>query len=77
MTKFAIGTIYSTRGKYPVDCRIVDIHTTTNHAGEIVKQRYVSVHSCYGQPVYDYNVNDVEVARGLIWEPSNGFPEKD
>ena len=45
---------------------VIDCHKTYNLAGELVKTRYVSVHDCMGQPVYDYDVVQPTIARGLI-----------
>ena len=42
--KDLIGKQYLTRGKYPKICTVVDVHTTCNQKGEIVKVRYVSEH---------------------------------
>ena len=63
---YKIGTKYMSGGKAKNVCTITDIHTTTNLAGEIVKQRYVSTHIFLGQTVTDYDVCAVTIARGLI-----------
>lgn len=63
---YAIGTKFMTRGKAPRECTIVDIHTTTNSAGEVVKVRHVATHAFLGQTITDYDVCDVTIARGLI-----------
>ena len=66
--RFKIGQTYMTRGKSPVRCTVVDIHTTTNARGEIVKLRYVSEHHFLGQIINDYEVVDATIARGLAYE---------
>lgn len=62
---YAIGTKYTPARKHATECTIVDIHTTTNLAGEIVKVRYVSTHAFLGQTVTDYDVVPVTIARAL------------
>ena len=62
---YTIGTTYMSLGKNPHLCTIVDIHTTTNAAGEVFKVRYVANHDFLGQQIADYDVNDVTVARGI------------
>jgi len=64
--KYPVGTQYMTRGKHPRLCTVVDYHTTTNLAGEVVKERYVSTHEFCGQTVTDYDIVPVTIARGLI-----------
>lgn len=64
--KYPIGTKFKTRGKAPRVCTVVDYHTTTNLAGEVVKERYVATHEFMGQIVTDYDVCAVTIARGLI-----------
>ena len=64
--KYPIGTQYRTRGKAPRLCTVVDYHTTTNLAGEIVRERYVSTHQFAGQTVTNSDVVAVTIARGLI-----------
>lgn len=59
-----IGTQFKTRGKYPRKCTVVDIHTTTNHAGEVVKVRYVATHSFMGQIITDSDVTETTIAMG-------------
>jgi len=65
--RFKIGQKYIPVGdKNKAVHTVVDIHTTTNAAGEVVKLRYVSTHEFCGQIVYDYDVNDTRIARGAI-----------
>lgn len=42
---------------------IVDIHTTRNHAGEIVKIAYVTEHDFCGQTVRESDVPEATIAR--------------
>lgn len=62
--RFPIGHSYMSAGKFPKPCTIVDIHTTLNAAGEIVRQRYVSTHEFMGQTVTTYDVTETEIAKG-------------
>lgn len=54
--KDLIGKQYKTRGKHPKLCTVVDVHTTRNQKGEIVKVRYVSEHVFLNQKVIDKDV---------------------
>ena len=54
--KDLIGKQYLTRGKHPQLCTVVDVHTTCNQKGEIVKVRYVSEHVFLNQKVIDKDV---------------------
>lgn len=45
---------------------VVDIHTTYNLAGEVVKVRYVTEHETLGQKVRDYDVVAVTIQRSEI-----------
>lgn len=63
--KYPIGTKFKTRGKHPKECVVVDYLTTTNLAGDVVKQRYVTQHSFLGQIVTDYDVVETTISRGL------------
>jgi len=65
--RFKIGTTYQLpRRQHGLVCTIVDIHTTTNAAGEIVRIRYVASHEFCGQTVFDYDVCDTTIARSLF-----------
>lgn len=64
--KFPIGTKYKTRGKHPQICTVVDILTTTNSKGDVVKIRYQSEHEFCGQIVTDYDVVETSIAMGLV-----------
>ena len=61
-----IGKQYLTRGKAPRLCTVIDKHTTTNSAGEVVKVRYVSVHEFLGQKVVNEDVISVTIQRGEV-----------
>jgi hypothetical protein len=63
--RFAIGQQFYTRGKVRRLCTIVDIHSTYNASGELVRIRYVATHEFMGQLVHDYDVPDSTVAMGL------------
>lgn len=45
----AVGDKFTSRGKHPHVCTVVDIYTTTNLAGEIVKIEFKAVHDFMGQ----------------------------
>lgn len=65
--RFKIGTTYKPHGKKHASlCTVVDIHTTTNLAGEIVRVSYVTSHEFCGQTVFDYDVCDTTIARSLF-----------
>jgi hypothetical protein len=64
--KFKAGQKFTTRGKHPRICTIVDIHTTRNSAGHLVRFVYVATHEFCGQTVTDRDVCEVTVARGLL-----------
>lgn len=46
-----IGTLWKTRGKHPRVAEVIDIHTTTNSKGEIVKTEYLCSHEFMGQQI--------------------------
>lgn len=65
--EFKIGTKFFPVGKkYKSVYTVVDIHTTRNSAGDIVKVRYVAEYEFCGQIVTDRDVGAVTIARGLI-----------
>lgn len=64
--RFKIGDKYLTRGKRRDECVIIDIYTTNNAAGEIVKINYVSQHSFCGQVLTNRDVCETTVAMGFI-----------
>lgn len=61
---YPIGTTCMSAGKHPRWCRVVDIWTTTNSAGEVVKVRYVAEHEFCGNTVRDVDVPHTTIARG-------------
>lgn len=63
---YPIGTQFYTRGKHPRLCTVVDIHTTFNSQGELVKTRYVATHLFLGQVVRDSDVPQASIAMGLV-----------
>ena len=56
-----IGKQYLTRGRDPQLCTVVDVHTTFNQKGEIVKVRYVSEHVFLGFIVRDKDVGKTTI----------------
>lgn len=62
---YPIGIQYMSRGKHPNLCTVVDILTTINSQGELVKTRYIATHEFAGQLVADYDVNAVTIAMGI------------
>lgn len=63
---YGVGTRFKTRGANPRECAVVDIHTTRNLAGEVVRVRYVATHEFMGQTITDRNVVEVTIAMGLM-----------
>lgn len=61
---YNIGTQYLSHGKHGRICTVTDIHRTYNNAGELVRLCYVATHELLGQKIADYDVNDVQIARG-------------
>lgn len=66
--KYPVGTKYYTSGRHPKLCTVVDFLTTTNLAGEVVRERYVSTHEFCGQTIKDSDVLTTSIARGLTSE---------
>lgn len=64
--RFAIGTKFRPVRKHAYDCEVVDILTTTNSKGEVVKIRYVATHQFCGQTITDSDVCHSTIARGLV-----------
>jgi len=64
MNDWTIGTIYTTRDKFPRVCTVVDVYKTYNAAGALVKTKYVATHPFAGGVVTDYDVCAVSIARG-------------
>jgi hypothetical protein len=60
-----IGTKFKTRGKHPRECTVVDIYTTTNLAGEVVKTEYLCEHEFMGQKMKTLQIATT-ISMGLI-----------
>lgn len=60
--RFPIGTQYMHRS---LKCTVIDHWTTTNSAGEVVHERYVTSHQFCGQTGVETDVLDTTIARGL------------
>lgn len=63
---YPIGTRFTTRGKSPRVCIVVDVLTTHNSAGAFVERRYIAAHEFAGQTILDRTVTDTTIAMGLI-----------
>ena len=63
--KYAIGTVFETRGKVKRECVVVDILSTYNYAGELVMIRYVASHQFMGQTVLNRDVVETTITMGL------------
>jgi len=66
MSNIKIGTEFTTRGKHPRICQVVDIHKTYNYLGDLVKTRYVAVHDFMGQAVIERDIPATTIKRGMI-----------
>lgn len=60
-----IGTKYICRNKQKI-CEVVDIHKTYNHAGDLVRTRYVVSHWFTGQFVINRDVVKVTIQKALV-----------
>lgn len=65
MKDYPIGTHFTTRGKHPRYCTVVDVLRTYNSKGELVSVRYVATHEFLGQTVTDYDVRATTIAMGV------------
>jgi len=65
--RFEIGTKFVKVGRKN-DCQweVIDILTTTNSKGEVVKMRYAARTLFCGQEMIDNDVLETTIARGLI-----------
>lgn len=61
-----IGRIFKTRGKHPRTCKVVDVWTTRNSKGDVVRVRFVATHEFAGQIVTDCDVPRTTVQMGLL-----------
>lgn len=57
---------YRYTGKNPVKAKVVDVHTTTNLAGEIVSVYYVCEHEFCGQVIKSTGIPAAMIIRNLI-----------
>lgn len=64
--RYNIGTKFKSGGKCARECEVIDIYKTYDSKGELVKVRYVAVHTFLGQQVTDYDVCQTTIDRGLI-----------
>lgn len=73
--RFSIGTkfIRYSRAEKQVET-IVDIYTTHNNAGEVVKVRYVATHEFMGQEVADYDIPEATIARSEVFGNDGRLP---
>lgn len=55
--EITIGTKYITRNKRKNECEVIDIYTTANSKGEIVKTEYLCQHMFMGQMVKHLEVS--------------------
>ena len=64
--RFKIGTVYKLpRNEHGKVCTVVDIHTTTNAAGETVRVNYVVSFEWLGRTIIHDDVCDTDIARCL------------
>jgi hypothetical protein len=63
--KYAIGTKFIRNARAPREQTVVDIHTTTNSKGEVVKFRYVTEHLFMGRTIIDSDVVETTITRAL------------
>ena len=64
--RYDISTQYISQGKRKDVCTVIDILTTYNSNNEIVNIKYISAHDFLGQTVYDYDVPESTIARGIL-----------
>lgn len=62
---YPVGTKFMQGGKVKRESTVIDIETTRNLAGEVVRIEYVAVHNFLGQKVKSRHCHTT-VARGLI-----------
>lgn len=78
--RFKLGTTFTPQGRKGAGIHtVIDILTTRNSKGEVIKLRYVTTHEFCGQTLTDNDVLETTIARGLIAEgtvePGIGLPE--
>jgi hypothetical protein len=64
MPRFRVGHQFTTRGKAPRTCTVIDILKTYDLKGNLVQVRYVATHEFMGQTLTDSNVCDATIAMG-------------
>jgi hypothetical protein len=64
--RFKIGRTFITGKKNKQTNTIVDIFTTTNSDGKVVRIRYVTEHTFMGQVVRESDVLDITIAKALF-----------
>ena len=65
--QFEIGMKFSRKvGKRTQEETIVDIYTTTNGKGEVVRICYACAHEYMGQMVVDHDVCQATIARAVL-----------
>ncbi len=67
MHKYPIGTKYRGRGKHGRLCTVIDHLTTTNSAGRVISERYVSSHEFCGQTVTETDISEITISR-CLWD---------
>lgn len=69
--RFKIGTTFRPVGQKNDSVHtVVDIWTTRDSKGEVVKIRYEATHEFCGQTLTDTDVLETTIARGLISQPA-------
>ena len=63
--KYTVGTTFKTRGKCPRTCTVVDVWTTYNLVGEVVKQVYIATYEFCGQIVTCRDICETTISMGL------------
>lgn len=63
--RYPVGTTFTPRGRaHSTTHTVVDLLTTVNSLGEVVRVRYVAEHLFLGQRVVDSNVTETTIAMG-------------
>lgn len=64
--RFSVGQKFYSHGKNPKLCTVLDILTTYNLAGEVIRIRYVAEHEILGQKVIDHDVLETSIAMRVV-----------
>jgi len=65
--KYTIGTRFIRNGdKHKRIYTIIDYYITTNHAGEVVKSRYVAGYEMLGQILIDPDITQTTIDKATI-----------